>query len=399
MSRLTAAPAAVRRIPIDALGTATPRLSRLLGWAKVVCACAALWAAPITVGAQEGQRLGVGGLQSTTSTPPLTPPERLSPESLVSSFHDDQGSRSHFSGVQDVVAWNWQRMLIATAAMVGAVLLSLPLAFIYLRTRPPHEFDSSVLFSIVFLSATIAGIMVVVQGSLARALSLAGVVGAVRFRSSLKDSNDAVYLLGAIAVGIAAGSNELDVGVVISVLLSVTLLLLWKARLDAMNRAALSKDDDPRHRHDHRDKDDDPRHGHDHRDHESTEPSVERSTSTAAEGNGMAPLRMPELRPPVLDRLGYIVVDTEHAEQTRLLVETFLEREAKSWRLDGASPNGAEYRDRYKHASGIATLMYLVRFRKRSQPEAIVERLKALGQSANFSVRLETGNAFREQLA
>ena len=53
----------------------------------------------------------------------------------------------------------------------------------------------------------------------------------------------------------------------------------------------------------------------------------------------------------------------------------------------------------YKHAGGNTTLMYLVRFRKRSQPEAIVERLKALGQSANFSVRLETGNAFREQLA
>jgi hypothetical protein len=143
-------------------------------------------------------------------------------------------------------------MLVATAAMVGAVLLSLPLAFIYLRTRPPHEFDSSVLFSIVFLSATIAGIMVVVQGSLARALSLAGVVGAVRFRSSLRT----------------------------------------------------------------------------------------------------APLGMRE-RPPALHRLGYIVVETEHSEQTRLLVETFLERETKSWRLDGASPS----RDRHKHASGIATLM------------------------------------------
>ena len=361
-------------------------LPRLLGSAKLVCACAPLWAAPITFGAQEGQRLAVVGLQSTTSTPLSTRPERPSPQSIVSSLEDDQASRSHFSGVQDVVAWNWERMLVATAAMVGAVLLSLPLAFIYLRTRPAHEFDSSVLFSIVFLSATIAGIMVVVQGSLARALSLAGVVGAVRFRSSLKDSNDAVYLLGAIAVGIAAGSNELDVGVVISVLLSVTLILLWKARLDAKNRAVLLKDDDPRHGHEHRD----------HRDHDSTEPSVERSTSTAAERNGTAPLE-PE-RSPAPDRRGYIVLETEHAEQTRLLVETFLERETKSWRLDGASRNGAN-RERHKYAGGIATLMYLVRFRKRSQPEAIVERLKALGESANFSVRLETGNAFGEQLA
>src|SRR4029077_19243318 len=127
----------------------------------------------------------------------------------------------------DAIAWHWERMFIAAAAMVGAVLLSLPLAFVYLRTKPANEFDSSVLFSIVFLAATIAGVLVVVHGSVARALSLAGVVSAVRFRSSLKDSNDAVYLLGAIAIGLAAGSNELDVGVAISVLLSLTLLLLW----------------------------------------------------------------------------------------------------------------------------------------------------------------------------
>src|SRR6266576_495582 len=38
-------------------------------------------------------------------------------------------------------------------------------------------------------------------------------------------------------------------------------------------------------------------------------------------------------------------------------------------------------------------LTYLVRFRKDSQPEAIVERLKAVVQSSHFSVRLENGNA------
>jgi len=284
----------------------------------------------------------------------------------------------------DAVAWNWARLLAAVVAMIGAGLLSLPLAYIYLRTKPAHEFDSSVLFSIVVLAATIAGIMVVVQGSIARALSLAGVVSAVRFRSSLKDSNDAVYLLGAIAVGFAAGSNELDVGVAISVLLSVTLVLLWKVRLDAVKRALLPKDHESRH-------------GHHHPDPELNEPSVERSMSPETNGNGAGPSPISEQRPQALARLGYIVLETEHAERTRLLVETFLERETKSWRLDRASPNHIG-RDRHKHASGVATLMYLVRFRKGSQPEAIVERLKALGQSSHFSVRLETGNEVVEQL-
>lgn len=86
------------------------------------------------------------------------------------------------------------------------------------------------------------------------------------------------------------------------------------------------------------------------------------------------------------------MLETEHAEQTRLLVETFLERETKSWRLNGPSGNGGGDRERHKHGDGVATLTYLVRFRKRSQPEAVVDRLKAVGQSSHFSVRLETVN-------
>jgi hypothetical protein len=101
---------------------------------------------------------------------------------------------------------------------------------------------------------------------------------------------------------------------------------------------------------------------------------------------------MSELRPKAPARFGYLVLETEHAERTRLLVETFLERETKRWRLDGAARNGGGNRDRPRHASGVATLMYLVRFRKGAQPEAIVERLKAVGQSSQFSVRLETGD-------
>jgi hypothetical protein len=197
-------------------------------------------------------------------------------------------------------------------------------------------------------------------------------------------SNDAVNLLGAIAVGFAAGSNELDVGVAISMLLSITLVLLWKVRLDAVKRALLPKDHESRH-------------GHHNHDPELTEPSVERSTSPEANGNGTAPSLVSEQKPQALARLGYIVLETEHAERTRLLVETFLKRETKSWRLGAASPNRTGNRDRRKHAGGVATLMYLVRFRKGSQPEAIVERLKALGQSSHFSVRLETGNDVVEQ--
>jgi hypothetical protein len=97
----------------------------------------------------------------------------------------------------------------------------------------------------------------------------------------------------------------------------------------------------------------------------------------------------PELSTPAIPRIGYVILETEHLEQTRLLAETFLERETKAWRLDSVSGNGVGYRERHKHESGVVTLTYRVRFRKNSQPEALVERLKAVGRSSNFSVRLQ----------
>ena len=87
-------------------------------------------------------------------------------------------------------------------------------------------------------------------------------------------------------------------------------------------------------------------------------------------------------------RLGYFVIETEHAERTRLLVEMFLERETKRWRLDGSTGNGNGLGKR--SPNGRATLMYLVRFRRNAPPATVLERLSAVGQPEDFTVRLET---------
>lgn len=88
-------------------------------------------------------------------------------------------------------------------------------------------------------------------------------------------------------------------------------------------------------------------------------------------------------------RLGYFVIETDHAERTRLLVEMFLERETKRWRLDGSSGNGnGNGRDRTR-AGGRTVLTYLVRFRRNTRPAAMLERLSAVGRPADFTVRLE----------
>ena len=67
-----------------------------------------------------------------------------------------------------------------------------------------------------------------VQNSLALAFSLAGVVGAMRFRTTLRDSRDLVYVFLSIVVGFAAGVQSLAVGAVVSIVFNFVLIITWR---------------------------------------------------------------------------------------------------------------------------------------------------------------------------
>jgi len=116
--------------------------------------------------------------------------------------------------------------LTVAAAMIGAVLLALPVAWIYALTRKKSGYQQSVVQTLLILPPLVAGVVVMVKYSLALAFSLAGIIAAVRFRTTLDDSKDAVYVFLATAVGLAA-AVQLPVAAVISVLFNVLILALW----------------------------------------------------------------------------------------------------------------------------------------------------------------------------
>src|SRR6476620_1485001 len=111
-------------------------------------------------------------------------------------------------------------------AMLASVLLALPVAWVYLVTRAKRGYQQSVVQLLVILPAVVAGIVLLVQYSLALAFSLAGIVAAVRFRTTLDDSKDAVYIFLATAVGLAAGV-QLPMAAVLSVVFNLIMLALW----------------------------------------------------------------------------------------------------------------------------------------------------------------------------
>jgi len=116
--------------------------------------------------------------------------------------------------------------LVAVFVCFVAVVLSLPVAWVYMYTRQKKGYQQSVVHSIVLLPAVVAAISVLVRNNIALAFSLAGIVAAVRFRTSLEDTRDAVFVFGVCALGLACGVN-VEFAAVLSVLFAAIALLLW----------------------------------------------------------------------------------------------------------------------------------------------------------------------------
>ncbi len=125
------------------------------------------------------------------------------------------------------------RMRVTLLVVLGAVALAIPVAWVYMVTKR-LRYDPGLVRSVVLLPIAVAGILLVVKNSLALAFSLAGIVAAVRFRNTLKDPQDAVYIFLTIAIGIAAGVQALDVGLVVSVAFNLAVLGLWQFQVGSI---------------------------------------------------------------------------------------------------------------------------------------------------------------------
>ncbi len=87
---------------------------------------------------------------------------------------------------------------------------------------PPRQ--PSVVQTQIVLAIIGAVIMLVVGASLARAFGIVGVASLIRYRSKIEDPKDAVVMLAALAVGLAAGSGVLALA---GFATAFTLLVLW----------------------------------------------------------------------------------------------------------------------------------------------------------------------------
>ncbi len=117
------------------------------------------------------------------------------------------------------------------AAMLASFVFALPVSWVYQWTRTRRRTVVGFAQTLVVVPLAISIVTFLVKGSLPLAFSLAGIVAAVRFRSSLEEPGDAVYLFIVIGIGLAAGVQLLPVAVLGSMFFCIAQLISWRTNL------------------------------------------------------------------------------------------------------------------------------------------------------------------------
>ena len=251
-------------------------------------------------------------------------------------------------------------------AMLASVLLALPVAWIYIATRAKRGYQQSVVQLLVILPAVVAGVVLLVKFSLALAFSLAGIVAAIRFRNTLDDSKDAVYVFLATAIGLSAAVN-LPVAAVLSIGFNITVVVLWYSDFGSSPVELDGRIADRR---------------------------LKRARELARTGTFVARIDDEVLSDMTRDQLEGVAErawrrahggddeDAVPAQHTRLrihtrdvssmrsAVEPRLQEHVKIWRPGSVTTN-----------DGVEVVEYTVQLRKRSRPEDLVALVRAAGSA------------------
>ncbi len=113
-------------------------------------------------------------------------------------------------------------------SIIGALVLMIPVTWVYIGSRRRSGLDQSMIESLLMLPVAVAGVVVIVQDNLALAFSLAGIFAGIQFRSRLKYYADAHFIFAAIGVGLAAGIGALHIAAVMSFCFNYIAYFIWR---------------------------------------------------------------------------------------------------------------------------------------------------------------------------
>lgn len=112
--------------------------------------------------------------------------------------------------------------------LVIAFFASSVIALVYQRTHRGISYSNSFVESLILIGILSAVIIMILENNLIRALGILGIFTLVRFRSIIKDTKDAAYLIFTIVIGLAVGTANYPLGLASLAFLSGVIFLLTK---------------------------------------------------------------------------------------------------------------------------------------------------------------------------
>ena len=117
-------------------------------------------------------------------------------------------------------------LLQVGASIAVAVVLGVIVYFAHKFTTDEFVYDKDFGLVLLFVPATVALLISITSTSISRALSIAGVLAIIRYRSTLTRPRDLVYIFFSVAVGFAAGV-KMYLGALIFVVIGVVVAILF----------------------------------------------------------------------------------------------------------------------------------------------------------------------------
>jgi hypothetical protein len=131
--------------------------------------------------------------------------------------------------------WLFRGDFVSAPPNVPAMLLGLAMAFlgghiiswVYMATHTGLSYSRSFVTSLLMIPCVVALVMMVLSNSLVTAFGLMGVFAIVRFRSVLRDTMDATYILMVIVLGMAAGTMKFSTALIGTAFLCFLMCYMW----------------------------------------------------------------------------------------------------------------------------------------------------------------------------
>jgi len=117
-------------------------------------------------------------------------------------------------------------LLEVGASVAVAVVLGVLVFFTHKLTTDTFSYDRNFGLVMLFVPATVALLISITSASITRALSIAGVLAIIRYRSTLTNPRDLVYIFFSVAVGFAAGV-KLYIGALIFVIIGAIVAAVY----------------------------------------------------------------------------------------------------------------------------------------------------------------------------